>query len=529
MDFILIIMKFILIATLLVSLTISTDAVVDGSCLDDVKDRLTALIAQNSDLQSQKVTLQAANDQKTSALNLVNGQVDSCNAKTPGYQQQKDDLNTSITDLMSQIVTLTTQLNGLDDQITGLQADLSTCNDENSNITDSNTALTNQNNDLSTQITQLTSQSNDLTSQLVQCGSVLTAAENKVANLNSQITELNIQNAAFISGLKDQIAEAIASLQTYVNGINDQLTALEAVVVALNSTRDDLVSEIAALDAQIEILRQKLADCRGCSTLSTSFEFSLQYACRSGVAFDSAHAKFFWNDVLITEIIPSDYDLHNFSAIVEITSGTNTLRLEGAGTPDSDGLTIDNVQLKRNGVNVNIVVNGDFELPNQEGEWGIYTSIPGWTGSDIEVGNGEIYNGVWDSQIVELDGNTNTIMSQTFVFDDNYVFTANPDVDTCNALKNLLTQKGARDLLLSILNDSISSLSDERDSLNGDVDSLNLDINSIVNATTVCGEANDTTTNNIVDLEAEIVCRDTKISAFRDIFDAAVNKLATCS
>jgi len=42
------------------------------------------------------------------------------------------------------------------------------------------------------------------------------------------------------------------------------------------------------------------------------------------------------------------------------------------------------------------IVNGDFNTPNVGTGWQIFTgSILGWTGDEIEVGYGQIYNPNW--------------------------------------------------------------------------------------------------------------------------------------
>ena len=54
------------------------------------------------------------------------------------------------------------------------------------------------------------------------------------------------------------------------------------------------------------------------------------------------------------------------------------LQLRGEGIADSYGLTVDNVELVRQGTSQNIVVNGDFEQPSTNNGWKILKNIPGW-------------------------------------------------------------------------------------------------------------------------------------------------------
>ena len=75
------------------------------------------------------------------------------------------------------------------------------------------------------------------------------------------------------------------------------------------------------------------------------------------------------------------------------------------------GLDFTNVALIQQGdlTNTNVLVNGDFSQPNLNGGWSLYNSIPGWTGLNIEIGNGQDYGTVWSNttQLVELDAYSN--------------------------------------------------------------------------------------------------------------------------
>ena len=87
----------------------------------------------------------------------------------------------------------------------------------------------------------------------------------------------------------------------------------------------------------------------------------------------------YWNNVLIATLAPNDYNVHTFTQTVTAVAGTNTLTFIGAGTSVGYGLGIDDVQLIRSGTNNNVVVNGGFERPAQNGGWNIYAGIEGWT------------------------------------------------------------------------------------------------------------------------------------------------------
>jgi hypothetical protein len=130
--------------------------------------------------------------------------------------------------------------------------------------------------------------------------------------------------------------------------------------------------------------------------------------------------------------VPTDYQVRTFVVPLTITPGTKVLSFVGTGVSDSYGITISSISLIQNGTNTNLVVNGDFSQPNQNGGWSIYSNIPGWTGPEIEVGRGTIYNSGWTGQVCELDGNHNDVISQTFTFDQNYNPIPNVDPVACS-------------------------------------------------------------------------------------------------
>jgi hypothetical protein len=122
-------------------------------------------------------------------------------------------------------------------------------------------------------------------------------------------------------------------------------------------------------------------------------------------------AEVIWNNDIILSIVPTDYDIHTATVDVTAIVGANILQFEGAGASDSVGLDFTNVALIQQGdlTNTNVLVNGDFSQPNLNGGWSLYNSIPGWTGLNIEIGNGQDYGTVWSNttQLVELDAYSN--------------------------------------------------------------------------------------------------------------------------
>ena len=160
------------------------------------------------------------------------------------------------------------------------------------------------------------------------------------------------------------------------------------------------------------------------------FELKFEYACRRNVDFLSCRGVVVWNDVVVYSVNPDDYDVTTVSLTVSVQAGENTLQFEGAGPADGLGLTIDNVRLVRDGVD--IVVNGGFSHPNVYGSWDLFDDIKGWYGQQIEVGRGSIYNSQWGhSQVVELDGNSNFAITQYYHFDSYLYFKGNDKPKAC--------------------------------------------------------------------------------------------------
>ena len=124
---------------------------------------------------------------------------------------------------------------------------------------------------------------------------------------------------------------------------------------------------------------------------------------------------------MILAVAPEDHKIHLKVMQVFVNEGDNSLKFVGTGESDRRGLTIDNVKLVRYGTKVNICVNGDFEKPILKKKWKIFNKIPGWSGEGIEIGRGTIYNKDWTSQVVELDSNKNSEITQNWTFDSNYI------------------------------------------------------------------------------------------------------------
>ena len=189
-------------------------------------------------------------------------------------------------------------------------------------------------------------------------------------------------------------------------------------VCELDSTANSVISQIITLDAR-----------RECT-------LELDYASRV-VVLETNGLTIKYNDKILEEkITPDNYNVIHYKATVEGKKGENKIELSGSNTSDSFGITIDNVSFKckleelkeeteEKKCKKNYIKNGDFENPNQNGDWSILTKnfIPGWnleTGN-IEVGRGTIYNSGWEGngQVCELDSNQNVVISQEIKLKEN--------------------------------------------------------------------------------------------------------------
>mgnify|MGYP001950357951 CR=1 FL=1 len=113
---------------------------------------------------------------------------------------------------------------------------------------------------------------------------------------------------------------------------------------------------------------------------------------------------------------PTGYSKYHYYNYVTVKPGENKLEIKGTGKSDGYGLTIDNFKLVNEVTGEDLLVNGDFEQPNVGKSWKNTDNLPGWEGSNTEVGWGKIYNDHWDSGVVELDSSRNFQISQKWNF-----------------------------------------------------------------------------------------------------------------
>ena len=154
--------------------------------------------------------------------------------------------------------------------------------------------------------------------------------------------------------------------------------------------------------------------------LTRQFKLQFEYGCRNNLNFRACKGNVLWNDVIIYSINPTDHNIHTVTLYVNVNSGENKLQFEGIGYNPYLGLGIDNVILVRDGTMTNIVVNGDFEVPDVGNAWDYFTNILGWEGKPIEIVKGSLVNSGWNSQVCELSSNTNFQLTQRWSFDSDY-------------------------------------------------------------------------------------------------------------
>jgi hypothetical protein len=90
-----------------------------------------------------------------------------------------------------------------------------------------------------------------------------------------------------------------------------------------------------------------------------------------------------WNNNIVSTVVPTDYNLHTVVLPLTLNVGANVLAFAGAGKSDGYGSDLTSVSLIQQGLPSNLIVNGDFSQPAQNGGWSLNKNIPGWTGDEI--------------------------------------------------------------------------------------------------------------------------------------------------
>ena len=155
-------------------------------------------------------------------------------------------------------------------------------------------------------------------------------------------------------------------------------------------------------------------------------EVAFNYVARTGDESSAMLVKF--NDEELLYSNPGDKNLHKYRKTIKCVEGENNITFIGQGTSNGYGMTIDNVEVNipKGVVLLNfkndLIKNGGFEDPAQNGGWKIVNEVPNWiVKPDAEVGQGTLYNGNWKTgQIAELDTNQNSSLAQIFTLEKAY-------------------------------------------------------------------------------------------------------------
>lgn len=138
--------------------------------------------------------------------------------------------------------------------------------------------------------------------------------------------------------------------------------------------------------------------------------FKFDFAARQGVSGESNSFSVWWNNEVVERVTPGDYNVNKKNYDLTAKEGENIVGIQGEGSQDTLGMTIDNVSLKCNpapAVDLDwkegheYIINGTFDDPDTK---------KGWIATDYEVLPGPTYNGAnTTGNVNELDawaGNT---------------------------------------------------------------------------------------------------------------------------
>ncbi len=93
------------------------------------------------------------------------------------------------------------------------------------------------------------------------------------------------------------------------------------------------------------------------------------------------------------DLKPLDFEIISASVKVYAKEGQNILQLRGKGISDSNGVTVDNIRLVKDGSIQNLILNGGFEDPKVETNLKVFRGgVPGWSSDIMELGPGITYN-----------------------------------------------------------------------------------------------------------------------------------------
>ena len=186
----------------------------------------------------------------------------------------------------------------------------------------------------------------------------------------------------------------------------------------LDGNQNYEITQYFIFDNQYNIL----PDLASCSdpfpTRDLTYTLSFDWAVRTVNSnnLDSSQANVLWNNFVIASLkyTGSNAGVNHASYSVQLQSGDNILQFDGTGLDDSFGVSIDNVKLVSAFNSTNLIVNGDFSIPNVGSGFQYYAGgIYGWSAFRAEVGASFRYNLNWPAgQVIELDSDSNQRYTQ---------------------------------------------------------------------------------------------------------------------
>ena len=76
------------------------------------------------------------------------------------------------------------------------------------------------------------------------------------------------------------------------------------------------------------------------------YELSFDWAARDGKRLDTSQVIVKFNNVVLANLVPTDYFVHRYSVVVDGNDGINTVEFNGAGAADGYGASICNVMVR---------------------------------------------------------------------------------------------------------------------------------------------------------------------------------------
>jgi hypothetical protein len=196
-------------------------------------------------------------------------------------------------------------------------------------------------------------------------------------------------------------------------------------VCELDGNRNYQITQTFLFDSLFNLLKDDVAACPDPfpgQSLKYRLEFDWAVRTVGSSNYDTSKANVLWNDFVVGSLQYNGFTgVSHASFDIVLKAGQNTLQFDGTSFSDGYGITIDNVRVFSIYNSTNLVVNGDFSLPNVGSGWQYFANgqIPGWSAVTGEVGYYTHYNPSWTSgQVLELDSTSNQryTLSTTFFY-----------------------------------------------------------------------------------------------------------------